>query len=39
MRENFDIFDFELTDEEMIAINSLDEDEDGRVGADPDDFS
>src|SRR5690625_8008853 len=30
MRENFDIFDFELTDEEMIAINSLDEDEDGR---------
>ena len=39
MRENFDIFDFELSDEEMLAINTLDEGEDGRVGPDPDDFS
>ena len=39
MRENFDIFDFELTDAEMLAINDLDQGEEGRVGADPDDFS
>ena len=39
MRENFDIFDFELDDDQMLAINSLDEGEDGRVGNDPDEFS
>lgn len=26
LKENFDIFNFELTDEEMVAINSMDED-------------
>lgn len=39
MRENFDIFDFELTDAEMLAINDLDLGEEGRVGSDPDEFS
>jgi len=35
IRENIDIFDFELTDAEMFAITSLDEGEDGRVGSHP----
>ncbi|WIM70399.1 aldo/keto reductase [Corynebacterium suedekumii] len=35
IRENIDIFDFELTDAEMSAITSLDEGEDGRVGSHP----
>lgn len=39
MRENFDVFDFELTDAEMAAINDLDRGDDGRVGSDPDEFS
>jgi 2,5-diketo-D-gluconate reductase A len=37
MRENFEIFDFELSDEEMAAINSLNRDE--RVGPNPDTFA
>jgi 2,5-diketo-D-gluconate reductase A len=36
IRENFDIFDFELTDEEMSAIGALDKGE--RLGPDPDQF-
>ena len=39
MRENFDIFDFELSEDEMLAINDLDLGEEGRVGSDPDEFS
>lgn len=31
IRENFDIFDFELTDEDMKEINNLDLGEDGRL--------
>lgn len=30
IRENIEIFDFELTDEEMEKIRALDEGEDGR---------
>ncbi len=37
IRENFDIFDFELTDEEMSAIGELDRGE--RLGPDPDQFA
>ena len=36
IRENFDIFDFELTDEEMSAIGALDKGQ--RLGPDPDQF-
>jgi 2,5-diketo-D-gluconate reductase A len=36
IRENFDIFDFSLTDEEMKAIGDLDKGE--RLGPDPDQF-
>ena len=35
MKENLDIFDFELTDAEMAAITNLDEDEHGRQGFHP----
>jgi 2,5-diketo-D-gluconate reductase A len=35
MRENIDIFDFELGIEEMAAINALDRGEAGRVGPNP----
>jgi 2,5-diketo-D-gluconate reductase A len=35
MRENFAIFDFELTDDDMSAITALDRGGDGRQGADP----
>ena len=38
MRENFEIFDFALTDEEMAAITALDRGEDGRRGPNPDTF-
>ena len=34
--ENFDVFDFELTDDEMAAIEELDTGE--RIGPDPDTF-
>ncbi|QOY35582.2 aldo/keto reductase [Anaerobacillus isosaccharinicus] len=37
MKENADIFDFELTTEEMALINSLNEDR--RVGPNPDEFN
>ncbi len=36
IRENFDIFDFEITDEEMSAIGALDQGK--RLGPDPDQF-
>jgi 2,5-diketo-D-gluconate reductase A len=36
IRENFDIFDFELTDQEMSALGALDKGE--RLGPDPDQF-
>jgi 2,5-diketo-D-gluconate reductase A len=38
MRENFEIFDFELTDDEVAAITALDRGEDGRRGPNPDTF-
>ncbi len=34
--ENFDVFDFELSDEEMAEIDALDAGE--RIGPDPDTF-
>lgn len=36
MRENFDLFDFSLTDDEVTAISALDRGEDGRTGPHPD---
>lgn len=38
MKENFEIFDFSLTDDQMAAIGSLDEGERGRTGPNPDSF-
>ena len=38
MRENFEIFDFELTDEEIEALTALDRGEAGRRGPHPDTF-
>ncbi|GAA1127796.1 aldo/keto reductase [Nocardioides aquiterrae] len=38
MRENFDIFDFRLTPDEVAAITALDRGEDGRRGPNPDTF-
>jgi 2,5-diketo-D-gluconate reductase A len=38
MRENFAIFDFDLTAEDMEAITALDKGEDGRTGPNPDAF-
>jgi 2,5-diketo-D-gluconate reductase A len=37
IRENFDVFDFSLTDEEMAALSALTSP--GRVGPDPDTFN
>ena len=39
IRENFQLFDFELTDEDMAAITALDKGEEGRTGAHPDRFA
>ena len=39
MRENFEIFDFELAAEDMDAIAALDQGEEGRTGPHPDDRS
>ena len=38
MRENFDIFDFTLTADEVTEISALDRGEDGRNGPNPDTF-
>jgi 2,5-diketo-D-gluconate reductase A len=38
MRENFDIFDFELSDDDMSTIAALDRGEDGRSGPNPNTF-
>ena len=38
MAENFAIFDFELSDEDMAAITGLDRGEEGRLGPNPDTF-
>jgi 2,5-diketo-D-gluconate reductase A len=38
MRENFDIFDFSLSVDEVAAISALDRGEDGRTGPNPDTF-
>ena len=38
MRENFDIFDFSLTRDEVEQISALDRGEDGRTGPNPDTF-
>jgi 2,5-diketo-D-gluconate reductase A len=38
MRENFDIFDFELSDDDMATITALDRGEEGRGGPHPDKF-
>ena len=39
MKENFEIFDFELGSEETEAITALDRGEEGRTGAHPDTFA
>ncbi len=36
MAENFALFDFELDDDQMVAISGLDRGEDGRTGPNPD---
>ena len=38
MRENFDLFDFELDADDMAAISALDDGEIGRIGPNPDTF-
>jgi 2,5-diketo-D-gluconate reductase A len=38
VRENFELFDFELGDDDIDAISALDRGEDGRTGPNPDDF-
>ena len=35
LKENFDVFDFELTPDEMRQMESLDKGEAGRTGSDP----
>jgi 2,5-diketo-D-gluconate reductase A len=39
IEENFSIFDFELSDEQMHRIDALERGEDGRRGPDPDKFA
>ena len=38
VKDNFDIFDFELTDDDLTALDKLDGGEDGRTGPNPDTF-
>ncbi|MET0789005.1 MAG: aldo/keto reductase, partial [Cellulomonas sp.] len=38
MAENFAIFDFELSSEDMAAVTGLDRGEEGRLGPNPDAF-
>ena len=35
MKENFDVFDFELSADEMKSISALDKGEEGRTGSNP----
>jgi 2,5-diketo-D-gluconate reductase A len=39
IKENFEIFDFDLDDDDMAAISALDQGEDGRTGPHPDRFA
>jgi 2,5-diketo-D-gluconate reductase A len=39
IRENFELFGFELGDDEMAALTALDKGEKGRSGPNPDDFA
>ncbi len=39
MRENFDLFDFELESSDIDEISALDRGEDGRTGPHPDTFA
>jgi 2,5-diketo-D-gluconate reductase A len=39
MKENFEIFDFELESDDMDAITGLNQGEDGRTGPHPDTFA
>jgi 2,5-diketo-D-gluconate reductase A len=39
IKENFEIFDFELTEDDMAAISALDKGEHGRTGSNPDVFA
>jgi 2,5-diketo-D-gluconate reductase A len=39
MKENFEIFDFELEPEDMAAVSALDRGEKGRTGPNPDVFA
>ncbi len=36
IRENFELFDFELTDDDLTAIDALDQGDEGRIGGHPD---
>lgn len=38
MKENFEIFDFDLSEGDMAKLTALDKGEDGRTGANPDTF-
>jgi 2,5-diketo-D-gluconate reductase A len=38
MAENLDVFDFELSAEEVAAIDELDNGEGGRMGPNPDSY-
>jgi 2,5-diketo-D-gluconate reductase A len=39
MKQNFELFDFELESDDMDAITALDRGEEGRTGAHPDTFA
>jgi 2,5-diketo-D-gluconate reductase A len=38
IKENFELFDFELTAEDVAALDAMDRDEKGRIGPNPDEF-
>ena len=38
VKENYEIFDFELSADDMVAVSSLDKGEQGRTGPNPDSF-
>ena len=38
MKENFELFDFELEDSDITAMTDLDRGEPGRTGPNPDEF-